>query len=179
MNAQSQIQEAVRLYFQGERGEMYLILAGSAAVLGLAFWLYSAYRGSFTRVFGLSAVFVALLVSATAVSLLFRDKPHEAALLTALNGEAAPTAAQVELQRVQVIISKYPIYRYSCAGLALLGLIAAVIWRTGASGGLAAGLLLMLAAQVLIDHYSEKRANIYAAQLTAFLSGQSTQVSGN
>ena len=65
------------------------------------------------------------------------------------------------------VIAKYPSYRYAALGLGLLAIVAVALTRRGWVVGAAAGVLVLLVAQLAIDHYSEARATRYAEQLGA------------
>jgi len=162
---------AVHGYFAGERLEMYAILAGSLGVVGIAVALFLVARDDFSRGFGAAALLLALLLSATAIALLRRDPPHEAALLATLGGSGARSALDAELRRVVEVIGKYPAYRYAALAIGVAALLAAAFVRRGVVAGLAAGALLLVVAQVTVDHYSEARARRYAAELRAAQAG--------
>jgi hypothetical protein len=67
------------------------------------------------------------------------------------------------------VIRKYPYYRIGALGLGLFALVAVAVSRRAWVNGAAAGLLLVVVAQVGIDHYSEARAMRYAGQIRAAL----------
>ncbi len=159
------ITTAIREYFRGERVEMFAILGGSLALVVLAAVLYLAVRDGFARGFGVTALLIAGLLSSTAVSLLRRDPPHEARLVAAVQGGESGAALGAEAVRMGKVIANYPYYRYAALALGVLGLVAVALTRRGWVSGVAAGLLLLVVAQLAIDHYSELRATRYAAQI--------------
>lgn len=154
-------------YFAGERLEMIAILAGGVvfSVAAGVLWFHS--RDAFAT--GLLAVVAlsSLLLCGTAAALLVRDGPARASLIQQVrDGGAAPVAA-AESARITVVIGKYPLYRTAALLLGLAGLFCAW-WRPGgALSGVATGLLLLAAAQSVIDHCSEQRARSYLASLTS------------
>jgi hypothetical protein len=156
---------SVQAYFRGERQEMYVILAFSLLLLAAAGALHLAARDGFSRGFGVVALFVAAILSSTAVSLLLRDPPHEARLVAAVTGPGAATALAAESARMAEVIRKYPLYRTAALVLGLIALVAVALVRRGWVAGAAAGVLLLVVAQWTIDHYSEERAARYAARL--------------
>lgn len=161
----SQLQNVVREYFSGEHGEMMLIFAGSAVFAGLAIWLWLATRSGFSVGLGVTVVAIALLLSGTAGSLLVRDR----GLVNDLaQGIGTPQQGQVlakERDRVTVVVSKYRYYRYGAAVLAAFSMLGILLSSRGWVHGIAAGLLLLVVAQVVIDHFSEHRATQYLAAL--------------
>jgi hypothetical protein len=158
---------AIAAYFEGERQEMYAILAGSMALVLLAGALNLAGKDGFARGFGATALLVALALSATAASLLVRDPPHHAMLVAGVRGPDAAALLAREAARMVDVLSRYPLYRLAALGLGLAALLAAALSRRGWVNGAAAGVLLLAAAQLTIDHYSEARARRYAERLDA------------
>jgi len=160
---------AIEDYFRGERHEMLAILAGSLGLVLVAASLYAVARDGFARGFGLTSLLVAIVLSATAVSLLRRDPPHQARLVASARGAEPEAALAGEATRMAGVIAKYPSYRYAALGLGLLAIVAVALTRRGRVVGAAAGVLVLLVAQLTIDHYSEARASRYAGQLSAAL----------
>lgn len=164
MNARD-LTVAITWYFAGERREMFAILGGCVALLVIAGALHAVARDGFSRGFGVTAMLVAAALSWTALALLRRDPPHEARLVESVQGPGAPAAIAAESARMEVVISKYPAYRYAAFAVGLAALLAAAFWRRGWVVGAAAGLLVLVVAQLAIDHYSEARARRYAGRL--------------
>jgi hypothetical protein len=160
---------AIGDYFRGERQEMLAILACSTGLLLLAAALHAVGRDGFSRGFGLTALLLAVMLSSTAGSLLLRDPPHQARLVAALQGTDARAVLAGEAARMAEVIRKYPYYRNGALALGLLALAGAALSRIGWVAGAAAGVLLLVVAQLTIDHYSEARATRYAGQLGAAL----------
>jgi hypothetical protein len=67
------------------------------------------------------------------------------------------------------VIRKYPSYRRVALGLAVLALVGVAATRIGWVNGAAAGILVLVVAQTVVDHYSEARAIRYARELDAAL----------
>lgn len=159
------LQSAVLEYFAGERQEALLILGGSAILTALAAWLWIATRSSFATAFAATVLATAALLSVTAGSLLVRDKGLVAAIAQDIQSTHQP-AVQIELERMRVVVSKYRYYRYAAAVLGAIGLLGLMLSDRAWVHGVAAGLLLLVVAQVLIDNYSEGRAGTYYKQLS-------------
>lgn len=162
---------AVRDYFSGEQREMFLIFAGSVVLTTLAVWLWMVTRSGFSVAFMVTVLSAAVLLSATAASLLVRDKAHSSSLS---QGIVSPQKAEVvsnERERIEAVISKYRYYRYGAAVFAALSVVGLLLTSRGWVHGLAAGLLLLVVAQVFIDHFSEQRARRYLVQLSVFEGG--------
>lgn len=167
IEASASLQVAVREYFNGEHREMLFILAGSALLVSLAAWLWQGTRSTFAMAFGVTVLVAAALLSATAASLLVRDK---ALANTLQQGARSPHRDQVvtdEIQRIETVVSKYHYYRYGAAALAALSVLGLFLSSRGWVHGIAAGLLLVVVAQVAIDHFSEQRARQYLSRLSA------------
>ncbi len=161
------LQAAVTAYFAGERNEGVLIIAGSVLAAALAAWLWAATRSSFAVSFGATVVLSSALLAATAGSLLVRDKPLAANLLQGIASTERTTVTAAEHERVGVILSKYRYYRYGAVILATIGILGLLLSDRAWVHGISAGLLLLVVAQILIDHYSEHRARIYHEHLSA------------
>lgn len=153
---------AIEGYFSGEHREMLLILAGCATAAAFAVALYLVARDGFSIGFGLTALAAALLLGATSASLLRRDSAHEAQLVAALGGANAQQEISAEAARIDVVIANYKYYRYTGLALGVLALLGVASTRNGVVNGIGAGLLLLVSAQMVVDHYSERRALGYA-----------------
>ena len=161
---------AMAEYFDGERREMYAIVAGSLVSIGLALCLLLLARDGFANGLMVVVVISAGLLSATAGSLLVRDSSLSKQLQVQLRTEKAPQAVEGERKRVAVIVANYKHYRYAAFVLGLLALLAFVASQRGWVHGAAAGVLLLVLALVVIDHYSKHRAQEYQEQLTEGMS---------
>lgn len=151
---------AVRDYFRGERHEML-------AMTILAIGLYVAMRDGFAKGFAGAVLLSTLLLAVTAVSLLRRDPLLQASLEAGVHSAGATQAVSGEADRIAGIVRRYPVYRYGALALGLTALAAVVVSRRGWVQGAAAGVLILVVAQLTIDHYSERRASRYAVQLAA------------
>jgi hypothetical protein len=160
---------AVERYFRGERSEMLSILAFSLAAVLVAGALHAVTRDGFSRGFGIATLASALLLSATAASLLRRDPPHQARLVANVRGTDPGASVAAEASRMAEVIRKYPSYRRVALGLAVLALVGVAATRIGWVNGAAAGILVLVVAQTVVDHYSEARAIRYARELDAAL----------
>ncbi len=160
---------AIRDYFAGERAEMWTVLAGSAVVLALSIAHMAIARDAFARGLGVVVVLGVVLLTSTAIGLLVRDPGIESALVSAVAGDRGDVAVAAERARIDVVISKYPLYRYAALGLSLLALIAVASTRRPMVNGVAAGVLLLTVTLLIVDHHSEQRARGYAEQLQALV----------
>ena len=159
-------QVAVLEYFAGERREMFLILAFALGVAALALWLFIATRAGFAMAFMITVLLFGGLMSAGIVSLMIRDQASSRVLSLSLQTEQSATAIAGEKARIDVVLSKFKYYRFGAAVLGVLAMVGFMLSGRGWVHGVAAGLLLVVVAQVVIDHFSERRAQIYLKQLT-------------
>ena len=160
------VQAAVTEYFEGERREELLIVSGSVLLTALAMWLWASTRSGFALAFFATVLFSGLLVGGVAGSLLLRDKGIASELLQGLDSPKHAQVMNAEYERVGAIISKYRYYRYGAAILAALSVLGLTLSSRGWVHGVAAGLLLVVVAQVIIDNYSERRARLYFERLS-------------
>jgi uncharacterized membrane protein len=156
---------AIRAYFAGERAEMGMLLAGCAVALALSIAHMTLARDAFARGLGIVVVIGVLILASTAIGLLRRDPGIESPLVAALATERRDDALTAERARIGVVISKYPIYRYSALALSLLSLIGIAVTRRPMINGVAAGVLLLTVTLLIVDHHSEQRARGYEAAL--------------
>ncbi|MGQ0709555.1 MAG: hypothetical protein ACT4NV_07360 [Rhodoferax sp.] len=144
MTIDSEISQAVvaaaQHYFAGERREMLLILAGALVSVLLTGGLYLLVRDGFTKALLITVIIAACLLSVSAISLLNRDPKLHDGL--------------VSVSFVLALIA--------CSGV----FVSRAAWVHGA----AVGLLLVVVAQLAIDHYSQARAERYLGQLHVALS---------
>lgn len=157
--------EAILQYFHGERREMIAILAGSLVATLLTGGLFLLVRDSFVKALLVTVLISAALLSSTAGSLLARDARLRTDLVAAVQSAHGERALAGERTRVAAVISKYRYYRYGATGLGVLALLALTVSRKGWAHGAALGLLMLVMAQVVIDHYSEQRARGYFDRL--------------
>ena len=167
----TQIQATVLGYFAGERQEMLLILSGSLLLSALALWLWMSTRTGFAAAFAITVITTAVLFSGTALSLFVRDQGLSTKVVQTMGTERQAEILATEHGRIAVVVSKYPIYRYASGVIAFIALLGLMLSSRGWVHGMAAGLLLLVVAQVLIDHYSEQRATTYFKQLSIYAAG--------
>lgn len=161
------LQAAISSYFAGEQRESVLIIAGAFLAVAFAVWLWAATRSSFAVSFGATVLLSGALLAVTAGSLLVRDKPLAERLLRGIASTDRTRVTAAEHERVGVILSKYRYYRNGATILAALGILGLLLDDRAWVHGISAGLLLLVVAQILIDHYSERRARIYHEHLSA------------
>ncbi|WP_172205191.1 hypothetical protein [Niveibacterium sp. COAC-50] len=159
------LQSLIREYFKGEYHEMLLIFAGSAALTCIAVWLWVATHSGFAVGFGVTVLATAMLLCGTAASLLVRDKGLVEELTLSIGTPQQSQVLAKERARIEVVVSKYRYYRYSAAVLAALSVLGLLLTSRGWVHGVVTGLLLLVVAQVVIDHFSEQRATQYLAAL--------------
>ena len=159
------LQALIREYFKGEYNEMMLIFAGSAALTCIAVWLWVGTRSGFALGFGVTVLATAMLLCGTAASLLVRDKGLVEELTLSIGKPQQSQVLAKERARIEVVVSKYRYYRYSAAVLAALSVLGLLLTSRGWVHGVVTRLLLLVVAQVVIDHFSEQRATQYLAAL--------------
>lgn len=152
-------------YFQGERREMIAILVACAAMAVLAAGLFWATRDGFAKGLLLTVLASAAMLTAMAVGLLIRDPALSDSLVVSLRGAEAPVALASERARVTQVVANYPKYRLLAGAVGLAALLMLALSRLPWLHGVAAGLLLLVVAQTVIDRYSEQRARTYLVQL--------------
>lgn len=160
------MQSAVAEYFSGERREMVLIIAGSLIFTILAAWLWVATRSGFAMSFAVTVLSAAILLSITAGSLLVRDKELSSVITEGIESPNMLSMLKTERERISILQSKYRYYRFGAALIAAFCVLGLMLSDRSWLHGVAAGLLLLVVAQILIDHFSERRAGVYINRLS-------------
>ena len=145
---------------------MLSILGVSVLLMTVVVAFFFTTRDGFAKGLMVAVVACATLLSATAMGLLFRDNQLSQSLVSQLGSDAAATAVQQEQTRMVAVTGNYPRYRWAAAAIGCAALLILVFFRQPWLHGVAAGLLLLVVAQIIIDHYSEGRAATYLAQIT-------------
>jgi hypothetical protein len=165
---------AIRTYFAGERQEMLMILAATIIMTLATASLYWRSRDGFAAGLTLTVLLAAILLASTSVSLLRRDAPLRASIERAA-GDRSVAQLRDEAARIATVESRYPNYRYGAVVLAIIAIVLLNLTSRDWLRGVSAGLLLLVVAQVAIDHYSERRAHTYAGALGAWLARTGTE----
>lgn len=166
-NVQTSLRLTISEYFSGEYSEMLFILAGSVLFAALATWLWRVTRSGFAVGIGVTVLVAVVLLAGMATSLLVRDKGLSSSLLQSVSSPHGAEIVAEEVARIETVVSKYRYYRYGAAVLAALSVLGLIVTRRDWVHGVAAGLLLIVVAQVVIDHFSEQRARLYLTRLSA------------
>jgi len=166
LGALSNLIPAVLAYFHGERQEMLSILGASAVVAAAVAALFLTMRDGFAKGLMITTLVCAAVLSASAVSLLARDRTLSQSIVSAMEGTAATTVVEKEQSRIAAVIANYPLYRWAAVLVGIVALLLLVLVRQHWLHGVAAGLLLLVVAQVVIDRYSEARAASYLEQIS-------------
>ena len=161
------LQTAVLDYFSGERHAMLLVLAGAFLMAVLAIWMWAATRSSFAVGFSTTVLAVSILLSGMAGGLLVRDDTLSRNILVCIQSADHASTLNAERQRINTVIGKYAVYRRAVAVIAMLGLLALLISNRSWVHGVSAGFLTLAITQVLIDHFSQERAEDYSRALSS------------
>lgn len=171
MSDATMLVDTSREYFLGERREMIAILISAGVAILIAFFVLIRLRDGFAAGFAFTVIIAAVLLGGTAFSLLKRDGPMLTAMTVEAQSGAVAAVREREIIRITTIIEKYPIYHRVALALGMIAIVLAAFVSLPAARGVAAGLLLLVAAQFIIDHYSESRARLYESKLGTMLQG--------
>jgi hypothetical protein len=161
-----QLRTAIDVYFRGERAEMIAFLAFACVLVVAAVLLWTS-ADRFARALSVTLGLIAVVAFSVAVPLLLRDGPHAERLRERLaQGEEAGVRAD-EGARMAVVNRNYAYYRYLYAACLLAAAALMLFWRNPVTAGIAVGLMVFAATGLVVDHYSESRAAIYARELQA------------
>lgn len=166
---QDQLLLSIAEYFRGERTEAWVLAACALALTIAGIIFIWAVRDGFAVGLGFMLLIGALILGSTSATILVRDPGLQATLASgvARAPERAVTVA-MEHARVTRAIGDFGLYTHVFMGLGAFGVGLLLFVEAPLARGFAVGLLIMLVAQVIIDHYGEARAEIYAGHLSAF-----------
>jgi hypothetical protein len=163
---QDQMLLSMAEYFRGERSEAWTL---AACALGLALagatflWIV---RDAFAVGLGPMLLLGALILATTSGTILIRDPGLHGSLMADLANPTAKVATMVNEQaRIARVLADFQLYTRGLLGLGVLAIALLVFVQAPIVRGIAAGLLVMLTAQSIIDHYGDTRAKVYAEQL--------------
>lgn len=161
-----QLRTAIDVYFRGERAEMiaFLAFAGMLVVAAVLLW---ASADRFARALSVMLGLVAVVAFSVAVPLLLRDGPHAERLRERLAKGDEIGVRTDEGARMDVVNRNYAYYRYLYAASLVAAAALMLFWRTPVTSGVAVGLMVFAATGLVVDHYSESRAALYAQELQA------------
>lgn len=160
------VQAAVADYFAGERMEMTIAIVAFVVVAAASAWFYLASRSGFALALMLTVGVFAAIMGGGLASLLIRDRGLSAELSETLAAGQSPARLEQERERVRVVISKFRYYHYGALVLGALALAGFALSSRDWIHGIAAGLLLVVVAQVIIDRSAEARARFYLSKIT-------------
>ena len=143
---------------------MISFLAFAAVLMITAIGLWST-RDVFARPLAIVLVACALVSCAVSIPLLLRDGPHKDRLLERIGKGETVNVVQEETARMETVARNYPYYRYLYAAVILAVAVMMLFFRTATTLGVSVGLLVFAATGLVVDHYSETRAEIYLSQL--------------
>ena len=159
---------AIESYFISEAAEMYCILGGGALLALCSSVLWFKFSDPFSMSLSIVMIVLALLLAATGISLLVRDRQNYQTLMELIvtgDAEATEQALDVERLRMQKVADNYQNLRNMFAALALTGGLLIAFTHHHISHAIAIGLLIFAMTGLVIDHYSEVRARTYLQYL--------------
>ena len=118
---------------------------------------------------GLSVSLMMGVLSLAFIWLLIRNPSLEQKVAATVQSENPRAAIDGEATRMTKVINSYRYYRYGFMALALIALVAILVTRSGLIDGIAAGVFVLMATQLIVDHYSEQRSVGYLYSLTSHL----------
>ncbi|RLA50979.1 MAG: hypothetical protein DRR42_11640 [Gammaproteobacteria bacterium] len=165
-----QAKVAIESYFSSEAAEMYCILSGSALLALCSLLLWFKFSDQFSVALAITLVLIALLLAATGISLLIRDRQNHQGLTETLNAgdlKATEQVLGIERVRMQKVADNYQNLRYTFSALALAGALLIAFTHHHITHAIAIGLLIFALSGLVIDRYSEVRARLYLGNLQA------------
>lgn len=153
-------------YFAGERREMIIIVVTFIVITSYAVILLWQARSGFMVAFATIVAVCGGVSSVGAISLIARDRVISANLERQLSDGRGESEIITERARIGTVLTMYPVYRRIAALLVLLALSGLLFSRAGWVHGISAAILILIAGQTLVDHFSEQRALLYSARIS-------------
>jgi hypothetical protein len=146
---------------------MWIGMAVFLMVAASATWLFISSRSGFALGLMVTVVLFGAAMGAGLASLILRDRSASQLLGQTLKTERHAAALASETARIGVVLAKFRYYRLGAGALGLLAVAGLMLSDHAWVHGFGAGLFLVVAAQVVIDHFSEQRALIYLGRISS------------
>jgi hypothetical protein len=151
--------ETIVRYFTAEKLESLLFFGIGIVALGLSLYFWLGLKTPFYKGMAIPLALIALIQISVGGGVYFRS-PKDIERVTNQLQQQPMAIKTEELPRMETVMKKFEIYRYTEIGLALAGLILFFVgtgfWK-GLGLGLAIQALLMLGA----DYFAEQRGENY------------------
>jgi len=151
-------------YLTAEKQESLLFVLVGLLAMGVAAWLWMNGHRLKSMAYPLVAVALIQLIVGSTVYL--RTDTQLATLSQQLSSEPAAFKA-AEVQRMDVVMKNFVIYRYTEIALLLIGVLLLAALRSDLWIGVGAGLMLQSAFMLCLDMFAEARGHDYLAAVRA------------
>ncbi len=148
------------VWIKGEifEGRLILIFGLSTTILAILFYKVGTTANAKAMFFPLLVVGIMFLsVSVT----MFISSSKRISNFPVMYKENPKAFVKAEKERTENFIGWYPKIRYVAAILGVIGMLCFVLWATPIGRAIGIGLILVMLAIFVIDHFSEERAHIY------------------
>ena len=166
MTTDSPLATSLQTYYAAQRVDFIVTGTISLAMIVAAFLLVRRPDG-FGRGMAVMLAATALILIAAGVAVQIRNAGMTPALLEAARSPSQSRTAILtqETERMRQLMANFVVARRVYGGLLVVSALAIALARTPLWQGLGAGVTVMTATGFVIDHYAERRADIYLQSL--------------
>jgi hypothetical protein len=157
--------QAAQDYFRSERTGLLLALVLAVVLIGIAVWLFTSGLG-FRRGLAGALAAQALLLLATGIPLLIRDRANEARIVAA-SARGDESWVPTERARMTAVVDRFTSYFTSYGAMLIVSGVLMLAWKNETVRGLATGLAFLAVFALVVDDVSHRRARGYAGALHA------------
>ena len=148
-------------YFQAEKNEsLVFVIVGTAAILS-GFYFLVVINSKFYNGLSWPLIFIAVIQIFVGTIIYFRSPTDEKRVLNFAQN-SPKNIKNLEIPRMDKVMTKFKLYRYIEISLIILGLILFLIASpTGFWKGVGLGIIIQAAIMLLADSLAEKRGQYY------------------
>ena len=145
-------------------GRMILLFGILSIIFSLLFWKIGTTPAAKAMIFPILGI--GLLFSGAGISMQYSNQQRIQTFTAAYQSDAAGFV-QAEKERTETFMTWYPLIRYVVAGMVLLSVGMFLFWSAPLARASAITLLLLGSSILIIDFFSEERAEIYYSHIEA------------
>lgn len=154
-------------YFQAERYESLAFVGIGTAAIVCCFYFWLVINSNFLNGLGWPLLFIAVIQLAVGAFIYFRS-PNDEKRVMNFAQNTPKNIKNLEIPRMEKVMTQFKLYRYIEMGLIVLGLILFLIASpTGFWRGVALGIIIQAGIMLLADSFAENRGQHYLDFLKA------------
>lgn len=148
-------------YFQAERNESLIFMIIGATTIVCGFYFLLVVNSKFYNGLSWPLIFIAIIQLFVGTIIYFRS-PTDLKRVTNFAQNSPKNIRNIEIPRMQKVMTQFKLYRYIEMGLIVLGLILFLIASpTGFWKGVGLGIIIQAGLMLLADSFAENRGQHY------------------